>query len=157
MKKTSSNWPWARAKREIPSLTEQLTKVMLRGKRVLFLDDDQNLSELMVGIAENYQMDLVQVRTSGAARYQIESSEEFDAAILDVNVANGNGIALYRWLKESFPRLQVIFLTGLPVEAIAEQVHAVGSAPIYSKPTLWNQGFIEDLLERLGCRRKQPA
>lgn len=157
MKTESSNWPWSRAKPEIPSLTEQLTKVMLRGKRVLFLDDDHDLGTLMESISDNYQMDLVKVKTSGAARQKIESGEEFDAAILDVNVANGNGIALYRWLKESFPRLQVIFLTGLPVEAIAEQVHAVGSAPIYSKPTLWNQGFIEDMLERLGCRRKQPA
>lgn len=124
---------------------------------MLFLDDDQALGELVEGIANSYQMDLVRVTTSSGARALLESGETFDAAILDVNVANGNGIALYRWLKESFPRLQVIFLTGLPVEEVAAQVHAVGSAPIYPKPTLWNAGFMEDLFEHLGCRRKMTA
>jgi ActR/RegA family two-component response regulator len=154
----NSSWPWRQAKPAAPSLTEQLAAVMLKGKRVLFLDDDQNYGELVQGVAQRYEMKLVQVTTSGVARALIEADDQqFDAAILDVNVANGNGIALYRWLKETFPRLQVIFLTGLSVEDVAAEVHAIGSAPIYPKTTLWNAGFIEDLFERMGCRKKNPT
>lgn len=141
----------------MPSLTEQLTAAMLHGKRILFLDDDQNLGEMVQSIADKYEMDLVQITTSGAARDLLEMGSEFDAAILDINVANGNGIALYRWLKGAFPRMQVIFLTGMEIADAAERVHAVGSAPVYSKPTLWNIGFVEDLFERLGCRKKHVA
>lgn len=150
-----SSWPpWRQEKAPQPSLSEQLTQAMLKGKRILFLDDDEDLCELVQRIADKYEMQLVKASTSGQARTILESGAEFDAAILDINVVNGNGIALYRWLRGMFPRLQVIFLTGLEIESAAEKVHAVGAAPVYAKPTLWNSGFMEDLFEKLGCRRK---
>jgi DNA-binding NtrC family response regulator len=146
--------PWAKRDDEAQSLTEKLTQAMLKGKRVLFLDDDNDLCDLVEGIAKKYEMDLVCVKTSGGARALMECEGDFDAAILDINIVNGDGVVLYRWIKAAFPRMQVIFLTGTGVSEASEKVHAVGSAPVYTKPTLWNAGFMEDLFDRLGCRRK---
>lgn len=139
------------------SLSDQLEEALLQAKRILVLDDDSSLLDLVKVISEKYEIELVVARTSGAARIRL-SSECFDAAILDVGVANGDGIDLYRWIVASLPQLKVFFLTGAPVEMIADKVHAVGSAPVYSKPTFFGGGFMEDLFEKLGARRKvNPA
>lgn len=137
-----------------PSLSTQLAEVMLKGKRVLFLDDDHYLQQLVNAVSKKYDLQLVSARTSGDARMLIERTEPFDAAILDVNVANGDGINLYQWIKDNYPKMAVVFLTGYNSEIVAEKIHAIGSAPIYSKPSFSQTKFIGELFEQLGARRK---
>lgn len=127
---------------------------MLKGKRVLFLDDERYMQDIVRLASCDYDLQLVTSETAGEARKQLAESGPFDAAILDVGVINGDGILLYQWIKDTFPRIQVIFLTGDSTERVADKIHAIGSAPVYTKPTLLNAGFIQDLFERMGCRRR---
>lgn len=141
-----------------PSLTEQLANAMRgRATRVLFLEDDRIWRELVSVVSQDYNVELVEVSSSGVARDILAADENFDAVILDIGVANGDGIELYRWLKLMRPKLHVIFLTGQRSEEVAERVHAVGSAPIYFKPAVMTANFLSDLLERLGARKRCPA
>lgn len=157
---TFSRPPFFRRKLpEIPkeSLSKQLERAMVAGaKRILFVDDDSAFREMVGHAASSYNVELVDAETSGQAKQLLEEGG-FDAAILDVRVTNGDGIELYRWMMDRFPRVTVIFLTGMEIEAVSEKIHAVGSAPVYFKPTLLSTAFIEDLLNKLGARPRQSC
>lgn len=150
--------PFVVKKKPVPeSLSSQLERAMVAGaKRVLFVDDDWEFRQLVMRAARGYNVELIEADTSGRAKDMI-SAETFDAAILDVRVTNGDGIALYGWIMENYPKMTVIFLTGAELETISDKVHAVGSAPVYFKPNFLTTAFIEDLLQKLGARPRQQA
>ena len=139
------------------SLTDQLEAALLRAKRILLVDDDERLCALVRKIAREYEVDVLCAERSLEAKTMIDSDDRFDSVILDVGVLNGDGIELYRWIQREHPRLAVTFLTGNPIDAVADKIHAVGSAPVYSKLTCMSVSFMEDFFEKLGARRRAQA
>lgn len=134
------------------SLAEQLEQRLTTTKRksILFVDDDAFLQELMEQVQKRMSVDVVTAGTASEAKALI-ASKGFDLAILDVGIINGDGIALYKWITENFPRMSVIFLTGGSLDAVCPKVHAIGSAPVYSKPTANTLTFLTDMLRYCGA------
>jgi len=87
------------------------------------------------------------------ARAELAASE-FDAAILDVALVNGDGISLYAEIKDKTPGTEVVFLTGYDSPDVRRRVEAVGAARVHSKSAMTDLGFIRDLLGKLGLRRR---
>lgn len=134
------------------SLAEQLEQrlTVSKKKRILFVDDDRLLQELMDRVKEKMSVEVVAAGSAGEARTLIQS-RAFDLAILDVGIVNGDGIALYRWIMDNFPRMSVIFLTGGSLDAVCPKVHAIGSAPVYAKPSANTLTFLTDMLRYCGA------
>lgn len=137
----------------VESLGDRLSATLatMSRKSILFVDDDLLLQEMMTEVQKHMKVEVTSAFTAGAARHLIEA-RKFDLAILDVGVINGDGLELYRWIKERFPRLSVVFLTGGSMDEICPKVHAIGSAPVYHKPTVNTLHFLTDLLRFVGAK-----
>lgn len=135
------------------SLSEKLGDTMraMTRKSVLFVNDDESLQVLMNTVQSDLQVD-VTATTNGTGARNLISNKKFDLAILDVGILNGDGLDLYRWIKDNFPRLSVIFITGGSMDEICPKVHAIGSAPVYFKPTVGSLHFLTDLLRYAGAK-----
>ena len=84
----------------------------LKNKRILLVDDEQALLDLVVSILQNdgYQYVTTAKNVKDAVRIAKEIQPEL--AILDVMLPDGNGFDLYEMLKQTgdFP---VLFLTSM--------------------------------------------
>ena len=145
----------AMLKNKLPeSLTAQMAKAMqTTAKKILFVEDDENFLNFISELAKQ-QFDLCLVcsgRTAEASE-KLET-EDFDAAILDVRVTNGNGINLYRKIIDRWPYLQVIFLTGYDTPQLREQIEQIGPARIYSKDSMMKPEFFDNLMNQLGVTK----
>lgn len=140
------------------SLSLQMARAMqYTAKKFLFVEDDPTFREYLSDLATpQFDLDLVCCDRTGEASEHLEN-EDFDAAILDIRVTNGNGISLYRKIIERWPYLQVIFLTGYDSPEIREEIEQIGPARIYSKDSLMKPHFLDNLMTQLGVPRRVEA
>jgi DNA-binding NtrC family response regulator len=106
--------------------------------RVIFLDDDQDLREVVVELVADlgFQIEAVESVEQFEA-VMVAHACAFDVAILDINLGPDapSGIDAYRWLKShDFPG-RVVFLTGHAVShpRVLEAAR-LGDARVYDKP-----------------------
>ncbi len=136
----------------VAPLADQLADKLAASNRrsILFVDDDTTLQDLMVQVQKRMKVEIVGASTAGSAKSMIKS-RSFDLAILDVGIMNGDGLSLYKWIQENCPKMSVIFLTGGSLDEICPKVHAIGSAPVYYKPSANTLSFLTDLLRYCGA------
>lgn len=115
-------------------------------KKVLMVDDDQMLQDLLQIVGQGRPVDVTSALTATQAKAMI-GAEDFDLIILDVGILNGDGISLFQWLHDNYPTRNVIFLTGGLLDRVIPQIRAISSsALIYPKPTTDSLVFLADLL-----------
>ncbi len=78
---------------------------------VLFVEDDQKLAQQTIDFLAVENIDIDYVGSVSAAQ-QISVSQSYDAIILDMNLPDGNGIALAHHFQHEMPETPIIFLTG---------------------------------------------
>jgi NO-binding membrane sensor protein with MHYT domain/signal transduction histidine kinase/ActR/RegA family two-component response regulator len=110
---------------EVSSMPNQLTKVLL-------VDDDQDL-RFMISSALQLQGHQVIEACDGGAALAVLAGSRPDVAIVDFAMPGMNGAELARHLRDLFPELPVVFVSGYAdVEAIQSAVDC--SATILRKP-----------------------
>ena len=79
--------------------------------RVLLVDDEQELVETL---AERLKIRGIEARwaTTGEEALERIDRENFDLAVLDVKIPGINGINLRKKMKEKYPEMKFIFMTG---------------------------------------------
>jgi DNA-binding NarL/FixJ family response regulator len=123
-------------------------------KRLIFLEDDETIRRYLLEVVEGeYRVEFVCCQRTSEAVKQLEDAY-FDGAILDVKVANGNGISIYRKILGKIPGMKVIFLTGNDSNALRREIQNVGPAMVFSKDAMTNPDFIENLMLQLGIRKR---
>ncbi len=119
------------------SLSFQYEKAMLQAKRILLLDDDQDMRQLVGEVIEQkYRVEVVCCSRVKDAQTQLEN-DYFHAAILDVKVINGNGVSFYRHIVNLMPALKVVFLTGYDSPELRKEIESVGPAMVFSKDAMF--------------------
>lgn len=89
--------------------------------RLLVLDDEETMGQILSLFFQEKGFEVVVVKTSADAMEAVDR-EQFDLAIIDINLAGENGLELLRFFKTNFPELPVIMLTGMPgSEELVEQ------------------------------------
>ena len=107
---------------------------------VLLVDDEK---ELVSTLAERLEMRGVDYPT---ARTELQK-QKFDVVVLDVRLAEMNGLELKRLIEAEYPGMRYIFLTGHGSEEDFNACSAEnGSASYLIKPVQINE-FIEKLRE----------
>jgi two-component system, OmpR family, response regulator QseB len=91
--------------------------------RVLLLEDDLDLGAALSKPIRVAGYDVVWVRRLHDARAQL-ASQQFDAAILDVNLPDGEGFSLLAELREAQEKIPVIIMTAR--EKLDDRLHAFG-------------------------------
>jgi DNA-binding response OmpR family regulator len=103
--------------------------------RVLFLDDDEDLREVVADILANMG---IAVDAVGSFDQLVgRDVAAFDLAVLDINLGPGSpsGIDAYRWLKDHRFAGRMVFLTGhARSHPLVAEALRLGDASVYDKP-----------------------
>ena len=105
--------------------------------RVLIVDDHQeirtalraNLEALDSGV----DLDLVDVPSGEEAIVEVVGTG-IDLLIADIGLPGLSGIELFEKLKNTYPEMQVILITGLDDEDVHQQIAAIGADAFFFKP-----------------------
>jgi len=116
------------------------------GRRVLVADDDPNVRSVIARqlVEEGYEV--VLARHGGEALEYARAGEPFDLLITDVRMPVVGGWELSSRLRERWPTLPVLYISGYDAELTGENVRATTSTVFLRKP------FDLDELSRLVAR-----
>jgi FixJ family two-component response regulator len=108
--------------------------------QIILIDDDENLLNSLGDLLE-IAADVRSLRFKGLSELIAKKSEvcrpESILAIVDINLEAGepNGLDVYRWLRGSEFKGEIIFLTGHAKDHPAvQQASMVGDAQVFEKP-----------------------
>jgi CheY-like chemotaxis protein len=100
---------------------------------ILFADDQEAIRELLSEYFRQKGYDVTTAATGGAAM-RLADSKHFDLAILDINMAEENGLQLLGYFKANFPTLPVVMFTGMAEgDELLEQAMARGASGFMRK------------------------
>ena len=80
--------------------------------RVLYIEDEPLLARIVKESLESRDCDIDWFTDGKAAAKALDAAEEYDIAVLDVQLPGEDGFTIGRRLKEGFPRLPILYLTA---------------------------------------------
>lgn len=124
-----------------------------RPTRILFLDDDVNLCQVMEAVCAGYHTQLTIAHTIKeaieiATKHQADAP--FDVMILDVRVSNGTGMEFYAYVMERWPRTHVVFVTGYDSAEVRHRIEEIGPARVHQKSNVMRPVFMQALFAQWG-------
>jgi two-component system, cell cycle sensor histidine kinase and response regulator CckA len=94
---------------------------------ILLVDDDANMLSLIHRILPSAHFEVVEAQSLAAAlALAASATTPFDLLLTDVMMPNGTGTALAQQLRERWPDLRVLYMSGYGVSALTN--HALGGA-----------------------------
>ena len=113
-----------------------MNEAYLKQKRILLVDDEQALLDLVVSIL---QMDGYQrIRTAGTVADALLAAQEFqpELAVLDVMLPDGDGFALMEALQRQGREYPILFLTARGEDEDKFRGYSLGADDYIVKPFL---------------------
>ena len=102
-------------------------------QRILVVDDEPQIRDMLSLYFSRHDYDVTTASNSANA-LRAASGEKFDVAVLDIGLAEEDGLKLLEMLKSKHPDLRVIMLTGMGfVEDLLEEAHRKGADGYVSK------------------------
>jgi DNA-binding NtrC family response regulator len=102
-------------------------------QNILVVDDEAQIRELL-SIYLRRQGYEVSTASTAAETLKTLSNTSVDAVVLDIGLANEDGLGLLADIKKAYPSLRVIMLTGMGfVEDLLEEAHQKGADGYVSK------------------------
>ncbi len=124
---------------------------MSRPHRILVVDDDAGLRRTLERILEPpYDVEAVAGASEALARV---AAEEFDLALLDVRLKEGDGYSLCKELRQSRPQMDVILITGSISEPDEKLFRSLEEGAFYFLFKPFDRRVLLALVER--CLRLQ--
>jgi len=80
--------------------------------RILFVDDEPTIGEVVSDYFTKKGYEVVVVRT-GSQAMAVADHTSFQLVIMDINLAGENGLELLGFFKSNFPKVPVLMFTGL--------------------------------------------
>ena len=96
-----------------PEPQEQQFENLVRGKRVLVVDDEKYILDFFVEVFQSLPM-IVDTADNGRAAMLRMKATDYDLVITDYRMPQMSGKELFQWIKENRPHLasRIIFVTG---------------------------------------------
>jgi len=105
------------------------------GKSVLVVEDDGATREALNALLEAYNYRVFTARNGvDALELMQTSSQPVDLVISDVVMPKMGGIPLYRIVRENWPEVKVLFITGHPLEEESQAILEKGTVHWLQKP-----------------------
>lgn len=101
--------------------------------RILFVDDDEALREVVRGQLEGAGYECAEARDGDDAMAKL-GTEKYDVVLLDINMPNKSGIDVLRFLQDKSLKCRVIMLTGRVGFSIATESLKLGADEYITKP-----------------------
>jgi CheY-like chemotaxis protein len=138
-------WPFA-AKIHHPAPIQEREKVSLMQKPVLIVDDNPNMSALLVEMLEALSYDAV-VAPDGHQALTMIGEQDFSMVITDFRMPNMTGVELLNKIKEHRPDLPVAIISGYNIEEIDDKELVQKADGFLGKPFMISE--IDNLLSSL--------
>lgn len=120
---------------------------MARKPRVLVVDDDRDLGEMIKRMLAQDGID-THFSDNPLKASRLLRQEHYDILLTDMNMPFISGIELIMWAKKYAPRTQSIMMTAMPIEAIKPMADQAGVMDVFCKP-LNMTDVRQQLLERI--------
>ena len=127
---------------EFPAFLGQEMASILWKKRVLVAEDSLLLADAICDVLVDLGFEPVGPVAMVAKAFELSSDDAFDAAVMDINLRDGNAFQFGRHLARQ--KLPFLFLTGSRREALPAEFRA---APVVPKP--FEVTFLEAALRGL--------
>ncbi len=116
----------AKAVASKPRLYTGGTKASVEGRRLLAVDDNATSRRILSDLARNWGMQPHAVETPAEALALLRSGEQFDAAILDLQMPDMDGLMLAREIRQlrTKEQLPLVLLSSMGRQEDAEQLFA---------------------------------
>jgi DNA-binding response OmpR family regulator len=102
-------------------------------QRILVVDDEAQIRELLNIYLKKQGYDVYTAATADET-LTILKQGPIDLVVLDISLANEDGLKLLEDIKKDHPQLRVVMLTGMGfVEDLLEEAHAKGADGYVSK------------------------
>jgi DNA-binding NtrC family response regulator len=101
--------------------------------RVLAVDDDKNMTEVIVSRLKRRDLDVV-AASNGEEAKQLIGAQDFDIVVTDLNMRGLSGIALCEWVAANRPDVPVIVITAFGSLETAVQAIRAGAYDFITKP-----------------------
>jgi len=126
--------------------------------RVLVVEDDQALSEILCDELRSRGHQAVAAETVGSARERLKDSE-FEVALLDLMLPDGSGIDVLRQIAEEELAMEAIILTGYATVSTAIEAMKLGAYDYITKPARMDEIEVQVLkaAEKARLRRENLA
>src|SRR5215475_4116755 len=109
-----------------------MTNSGMEKKRILFVEDDEDLYELVALTLTGYKIIFARDFTEGL---RLAKQRYFDLYILDNCLPDGTGIELCRCIREFDPHTPVIFVSGATYESDVREGLTAGAQMYITKPS----------------------
>ncbi|WP_374075510.1 response regulator transcription factor [Bdellovibrio bacteriovorus] len=104
--------------------------IEIKGKRLLLVEDDQGLREVLTEELQERGM----IVTAFAQTPSISSVQNPEWALLDLRVGSENSLDFLKELKARFPQVKVVMMSGFGSVASAVKAMQLGAHNFISKP-----------------------
>lgn len=120
-------------------------------KRILFVEDNEDIAVGIKYAIEREQFNITICKTVKKAKESIDS-KEYDLILLDIILPDGNGLELYKYIKEKY-NIPIIFLTAKDTENDIVKGLDLGADDYIIKPFRMREliSRIKSVLRRNGC------
>ena len=132
-----------------------LSRVDVKGKRVLIVDDNKVNLEILKTQLEIWEMDVTEASSAQRALHicgKLKADEKFDIALLDMQMPDMNGEELGYSLKKMdiCKDMKMVLVTSIGYQKGIDELKAIGFDAYFSKPTT-----MSDLFNALNIMIKQ--
>ena len=105
----------------------------MKGTHILVMEDDPTISAALDMILTEAGYD-IDVAETGEAALELFEQKQFDLIIADLKLPGINGMEVIRQVKEKKPEIEVIVITGVGTQPIAEEALELGAHDFLPKP-----------------------
>src|SRR2546427_9769165 len=125
---------------------------------VLVVDDDTNVRGLLVAVLSRSPFTVVDAGSGGEAMAHL-AREEFDVALVDVQLPDHSGLDILRWARDADVDAELIVLTGHADVETAVEAMRLGAYDFITKP--WKNPELLEVVakaaEKKALRRENSA
>lgn len=105
----------------------------MKKTHILVMEDDQTISAALDMILTEAGYD-VDVAETGEAALELFGQKQFDLIVADLKLPGINGMEVIKQVKEKKPEMEVIVITGVGTQSIAEEALELGAHDFLPKP-----------------------
>lgn len=125
----------------------------MKGRNILVVDDLGYILLLFRKGLTKHGFNVIGAQTSAKAREAL-GSIMFDIAIIDIHLQESDGLDLIRWIKQKFPEIQIIAMSGKFSEEQIVALDFLGVVDMVAKPI--DMADIRSRLDHILGRGRSP-